>query len=405
MGSQWIYPFVSALILSSLLLFKKVYRDTDELVSGLYGGRNSCFANSTLQLIFSVPEFFDSKARENSDKNCSAYKDLFKVRSDYISGKLGKVALNSDGSELVNAAYNLEKLVEALGIKNFYNGRQEDAHEFFVEIYRAIRNCLGDNRLDNISNPRLVSIRITKLSDSSKESVLVSEKNYSADFLSVQLNKLRDSSLNRTKNFLELWKQLDKAGETDNYSIFSVTRFASFPKYFFVYLERFTLDSFGRITKQDEPIELLEFIPAADLLFENDAIKNREIIGNSEYHLIGVVMHSGSLEYGHYIAFVKRDEDWYLCDDQLVQKVENFSSRVHEKRNFGFTVYLLLYKFHGDDSLLGRTFHEKVENIEELPDIRKELEDLLNDLENKNNKKRGRGEESDLPRKRRRKML
>ena len=39
------------------------------------------------------------------------------------------------------------------------------------------------------------------------------------------------------------------------------------------------------------------------------------------YRLYAVVVHSGVLEGGHYVAYVKRRGTWYLCDDASVEPV------------------------------------------------------------------------------------
>ena len=41
----------------------------------------------------------------------------------------------------------------------------------------------------------------------------------------------------------------------------------------------------------------------------------------SSYRLYAVVVHSGVLEGGHYVAYVKRRGRWFLCDDASVEPV------------------------------------------------------------------------------------
>ncbi len=44
-----------------------------------------------------------------------------------------------------------------------------------------------------------------------------------------------------------------------------------------------------------------------------------EVIGGIKYELIGVVNHFGSMSFGHYTAYVKKDE-WMKYDDESVYK-------------------------------------------------------------------------------------
>ena len=50
---------------------------------------------------------------------------------------------------------------------------------------------------------------------------------------------------------------------------------------------------------------------------------------DSTYHAIAICSHTGSsLEHGHYYAHVKRDSNWYLCDDELTKhEVPNMISK------------------------------------------------------------------------------
>lgn len=54
------------------------------------------------------------------------------------------------------------------------------------------------------------------------------------------------------------------------------------------------------------------------------------------YDLFAVVTHSGRLDSGHYIAYLKGEGDWYKCDDACVTKVD-------EETVKGSQVYLLFY--------------------------------------------------------------
>ena len=61
------------------------------------------------------------------------------------------------------------------------------------------------------------------------------------------------------------------------------------------------------------------------------------ILGGTNYSLFALTVHHGSINQGHYVAFVKRYNTWYLFNDE---KFEIVSERVA----LGQEAYLLFYK-------------------------------------------------------------
>jgi len=52
-------------------------------------------------------------------------------------------------------------------------------------------------------------------------------------------------------------------------------------------------------------------------MLENSKDKN-----NFKYSLFGFIIHKGKhLHKGHYISIVKRDEKWYLCNDNIITEL------------------------------------------------------------------------------------
>jgi len=41
------------------------------------------------------------------------------------------------------------------------------------------------------------------------------------------------------------------------------------------------------------------------------------------YDLFGVCLHAGSGNYGHYTAFIKKEDDWFFCNDDRVQHIDD----------------------------------------------------------------------------------
>lgn len=68
-------------------------------------------------------------------------------------------------------------------------------------------------------------------------------------------------------------------------------------------------------TRQDNPISF-------DLYHQSFAeyYKNPEH-NTGEYELIGVIMHSGSANCGHYTSYIKSGNDWYYCNDETITPI------------------------------------------------------------------------------------
>lgn len=58
------------------------------------------------------------------------------------------------------------------------------------------------------------------------------------------------------------------------------------------------------------------------------------MFGNKEYKLIGVVIHEGSMDAGHYWSIVLRDGKYYIFNDAKVTQVDKVFNR---------NAYILLY--------------------------------------------------------------
>ena len=90
-------------------------------------------------------------------------------------------------------------------------------------------------------------------------------------------------------------------------------KFWSFPNILIISLKRVSIDGTTKInTSVEYPFEL-------DLCKYVCGYKKTNFV----YDLIGICNHSGSLDNGHYTAFVKRSNDWFFCNDDIIQKVES----------------------------------------------------------------------------------
>ena len=95
------------------------------------------------------------------------------------------------------------------------------------------------------------------------------------------------------------------------------TRFERVPKILNFHFKRFEGD-FKSMRKNDIHV---------DFPFDLDmspyhAHGCKETNHDAAYELYSVVQHSGVLEGGHYVAYVRRDGAWFLCDDAVVREAD-----------------------------------------------------------------------------------
>ena len=105
--------------------------------------------------------------------------------------------------------------------------------------------------------------------------------------------------------------------------------------YIIIYLKRFDLSTY-RPTKNNTKI-----VNNMSIDLSNYVLKKTDDIKDYHYSLYGVVEHHGSLEFGHYVAYVKYEDDknytWYEANDSWV----NETKEEDVKDSQGF---LLFYK-------------------------------------------------------------
>jgi ubiquitin C-terminal hydrolase len=54
------------------------------------------------------------------------------------------------------------------------------------------------------------------------------------------------------------------------------------------------------------------------------------------YHLVGICCHLGNHSKGHYISFVKKEEQWYFCNDETIQNVDDIK---HLQSGFAYCLF------------------------------------------------------------------
>jgi len=124
-------------------------------------------------------------------------------------------------------------------------------------------------------------------------------------------------------------------------------RFERAPRVLNVHLKRFEGD-FESMRKNDAHVrfplrlDLSPYVsdatPSSSLASNSSTPSERRRLERlSSYRLYAVVVHSGVLEGGHYVAYVKRRGRWFLCDDASVEPVS-------ETRVLAAQAFMLFYE-------------------------------------------------------------
>lgn len=64
----------------------------------------------------------------------------------------------------------------------------------------------------------------------------------------------------------------------------------------------------------------------------------------SEFELFAVVTHSGKLDSGHYVSFLRLNKSWYKCDDAWITRVSEDSVRASQAYMLYYVQRTLFYK-------------------------------------------------------------
>eukprot|EP00062_Callorhinchus_milii_P024626 gi/632984735/ref/XP_007909290.1/ PREDICTED: ubl carboxyl-terminal hydrolase 18-like isoform X3 [Callorhinchus milii] len=120
----------------------------------------------------------------------------------------------------------------------------------------------------------------------------------------------------------------------------------SLPSIVNFHLNRFChrLDGFTR--KINSTLEFDEILDLSKFPISEKVLSQRKSQSYWLYELFAVIVHMGSANFGHYIAYVKYFEDkkWYLIDDSSVHSVQWEAVKETFGSKRGQTAYLLLYR-------------------------------------------------------------
>ena len=109
-------------------------------------------------------------------------------------------------------------------------------------------------------------------------------------------------------------------------------RLATAPSILVCHLKRFAFDKYGRLLRLHKKIKFDESLEIGE--FMSNLNKARP----PPYDLVGILVHQGhTCASGHYLAFVKKNDEWYKCNDSVVTKVDQATV-------FDQQAYIMMYE-------------------------------------------------------------
>jgi hypothetical protein len=109
-------------------------------------------------------------------------------------------------------------------------------------------------------------------------------------------------------------------------------RLATAPSILVCHLKRFAFNDYGRLVRLHKRIEFPRRLEIGDYM------SNLNKARPPPYDLVGILVHQGqTCASGHYLAFVKKNGDWFKCNDSEVTRVDEQTVMMQQ-------AYILMYE-------------------------------------------------------------
>ncbi len=373
---------------------------------GLWNLGNTCFINSVLQSLYNIDKVTNLLLAES---NNSYYKEdsLGKSYLDFLNIYLDKQK-DANGQHNAFSTSNLYDKIYSVDHYKNKRGSQQDAAEFLKTLLDHILDKDVDNR-DNRHNhygfPFQSSLQ-TKLTELFNMTIIREKytkgqnkklNNDAPELLNILPINIVSSNKNQVFNSLQ--ECLDNYFSTETVHDFildnkieEIDKKASIiklPEIFIVEYKRYEKangnNNFNKITKGVSfPINNLDLKP-----YVNDNIKNESCL----YNLNAIIMQSGDYNSGHYIAYVKKNNQWYCCDDIKTEEIKIkdvfaiANNRADNSDKFkNFTPYILFYERKQDFSDINIINNELIDENDENDEIdeNKFYQELLSHIDDNN---------------------
>ncbi|CAD8185002.1 unnamed protein product [Paramecium octaurelia] len=270
-------------------------------IKGLKNELYFCYMHSTLQCMMSIQELnnfiLNSINRQHSQSMtlCRNYQELLRqlkdTQYDYIK---------------INSLRNTIS-------KKFNPRHQHDAQEFLLFLISSLEDEINNfNKKQGQQHPKLPNIIEKYLKGQTISEIICKNCSHKSsiteDFLTLSLALNKINSINQSLDeFLkdELIQDYKCDSCHKKKTAIKKTRIIKLPQYLILHLKRF------------------KFFPKSNKIIQHVKFSLESTFCGIKYSLVGIIVHSGSLEQGHYYSYCKRQNKWWLFNDQKIKQVNN----------------------------------------------------------------------------------
>ncbi|EDR27924.1 hypothetical protein EDI_304650 [Entamoeba dispar SAW760] len=369
---------------------------------GFYNHGATCYINSALQQLYNMKIFRDKvleincdelKTNSNKSKNNSISnnqnintltnknKQNLDEFTNYFSNKMDEDSDNYSKDLAIEVIHQLQILFTEMSIgskKSYstipliesiqsYKKRndlitiQHDTNDFINLLFDCIEEALKGNQIFDCFTCKFDDI-ISSL-DKNVPYKKIHESESRELFLPLQMSvELSLESFFREEVFNG--ENMIKTDDGKYIVARKQNKLKNAPQYLLLQLNRFSIasDHFSTIKNNEE----CSF---------NEIINLSQYGCNQDYQLIGVIVHIGSANAGHYFSFIKNEEGWLECNDSNVHLVS--FNRVKEAGLGGgnkSSGYIFVY------SRINKKENENKIGIKLNPSLEEERIEMLNDI-------------------------
>jgi hypothetical protein len=195
--------------------------------------------------------------------------------------------------------------------------QQEDAHEFLRALISTLVMNGRNKQLSSLFDGLLESAVICR---SCGRASLTRDRymDLSLDINEPHICTLDDALYEYTKNeILDGDNAVHCQKCRKKRSVTKGLRLATAPSILVCHLKRFAFDNYGRLVRLHKKIDFPLRLEIGDCMSELNKARP------PPYDLVGILVHQGqTCASGHYLAFVKKNGEWYRCNDSIVTKVD-----------------------------------------------------------------------------------
>ena len=335
------YKIKKVLKIRNFFLVFIFYGDLFSKPIGLINSGNSCYMNSVLQVLAHTDDFkeyflnndFNKKLNPLSLALKKFLEEYFKNKDkNYFVPKKLHDAINSnpemkfaDGNQHDSADF-LNSFLDSLETEN--NNKWNNIFKGKEKSFYTCGKCNDESQKENefkFLNLGIKDDDLEKIESHEMEEDCCNCCDCCCVYYKTTLEKLLD-------NYIKGEEIEVNCERGDNTNKIRTTKISFLPKYLILQLNIFYAyhSVFIKIPKE---LNLKKYCTE-----QNNV--------NFDYTLYGIVRHYGNMYGGHYTAAIKEENDWYICDDEIVEKVIKpfLDDGICSRRLSPPGTYLLFYK-------------------------------------------------------------